>query len=828
MINSKARRIAGCFMLAGTAGVLSACDGGVASSSSTPANTASSSPVIPPVSSAQTVSSTPVASSSAPSVPVFNPPPEEVAGPPTLTMAINAGGGAATLDGIQYQADAYFTGGLTYTGNVDIAGTNEDDVYLSERYDSSSYAIPVANGNYEVHFNFSETYHQGEGLRVFNVMVENEMMLSNVDIYKTAGFNAALTEKVSNISVNDGTLNIEFQSVTALAKVTGIVIYKTSNVVTHADKGKDIFEARCKGCHEADGKAIGTRKDESGHDFDSLMISAMSMPIMPACDAECAYYTAKYIASVNPFFERPIPGPEPDMPTMDIDPAPVVMARLNKYEYNNTVRDLFGITSNPADDFPLDLTGVFKNDNEALSTSNFHVEVFDSLAAEIATEVVQAAWNGNRTVIPCDISAASCAQTVINDLGLKVWRRPLSNEESAALKSVYDSVQAAGNRQASMTALLRAMLLSPNFLFRPEIDENLSSNQARPLNAYELASRMSYFLWASTPDDALLAKAANGSLTNDATLRAEATRMLADPKSESLLTNFAETWLAFEYLKSHEVDTNLYPQYTDTIEDAFIEETRAFLKHIISEGRPISEIMNAKYTFLNETLANYYGVQGVSGDYMRRYNWPEGAKRRGIMGHGSSLTAHALPNKTSPVRRGTWIMDKFLCDRPPEPDGDVIAQFPTIPDGLNPRQVSELHKESSSICAACHTYVDPIGYGMENFSPVGQWRDFYPNGDAVDPSSELPTGEVFYSLTELADILAPKAQFTLCTIGYAMSYATGRVQNTLAAAGAETSDYPAIYDIYEKTKDSSHSITDIFTEIVLSPAFRQRRGANSQ
>jgi hypothetical protein len=247
----------------------------------------------------------------------------------------------------------------------------------------------------------------------------------------------------------------------------------------------------------------------------------------------------------------------------------------------------------------------------------------------------------------------------------------------------------------------------------------------------------------------------------------------------------------------------------------------------LKEGRPISEILNADYTFLNEPLANFYGISGVSGNQMRRYDWPEGSRRVGLLGHGSSLTAHSHPNKTSPVKRGTWVMDKLMCDRPPEPPGDVISQFPDLPEGLNPRAESELHKESSDICSSCHAYVDPIGYGMENFSPIGQWRDEYPNGDMVDSSSVLPTGEVFSSLPELAEILASKAQVTLCSISYAMTYATGRRFNTLYSQG-QPSDYPAVYQIYEKTKDSAHSITDVFTEIVLSPAFRMRRGADSQ
>jgi len=172
-------------------------------------------------------------------------------------------------------------------------------------------------------------------------------------------------------------------------------------------------------------------------------------------------------------------------------------------------------------------------------------------------------------------------------------------------------------------------------------------------------------------------------------------------------------------------------------------------------------------------------------------------------------------------------MDKLMCDRPPEPPADVIAQFPNLPEGLNPRAESELHKESSGICASCHAYVDPIGYGMENFSPIGQWRNEYPNGDHVDSSSMLPSGEHFSSLVDLAEILAAKHEVTLCSISYAMTYATGRRFNTLYEYG-QPSDYAAVYEVYQKTRDSAHSITDVFTKIAMNPAFRMRRGADSQ
>lgn len=824
------RQIAGPLVLVSTASVLGACvaDPGPTSSSA-PVNTTSSSIAVTPTSSAPAQSSAPaVSSSSAASTPGFIPPPEEMPGDPELVMAINAGGGATTLNGIQYQADAYFTGGETYEVDVDISGTNEDTVYVTERYDDSSYAIPVENGTYTVYFNFSETYHDAVGERVFNVVIEGQTRLANVDIFATVGFNAAMIENVAGIVVNDGTLNIAFNEVTAHPKITGIVIYKESTVKTHAATGKEIFDAKCLGCHEPNSKGIGTREDESGHDLHSLIEAALGMPV--ACDDECAYYTAKYIASVNPFFERPIPGPEPDAPIADIQALPPIMSRLGKGEYNNTVRDLFGINSNPADELPADTYGQFKNDNQSLTVTDFAVEKFFEISGSIATQVVEAAANGNRSVISCDINNASCAQTVINGLGTKIWRRPLSNVESSDLLALYNDVQGVtGNRATSMTALLRTMLFSPNFLYRPEFDQSLTSTQAQPLSAYELATRLSYFLWASTPDDQLLSKAADGSILNDATIRSEVARMLDDPRAETLVEEFALIWLDFGKFLSHDVDPVQFPFYTEEVAIDLLSETRNFLHHIVRDNRPLSEILDANYTYLNDRVANYYGVQGVTGSNFRMYQWPAGSKRKGLMGHASALTAHSHPAATSPVKRGTWIMDRFLCDRPPEPSADIIAAFPDLPSGLDPREKSEAHKESSAVCSSCHAYVDPIGYGMENFDPVGKWRDRYTiNNRVVDSSAELPNnGGTFSSLTELADILAQKGDVSVCSIGYALSYALGRRATTVYVPGNVSADYPAVYDIYQKTIDSAHSMHDVFTEIALSPAFRTRMGANT-
>jgi len=256
-----------------------------------------------------------------------------------------------------------------------------------------------------------------------------------------------------------------------------------------------------------------------------------------------------------------------------------------------------------------------------------------------------------------------------------------------------------------------------------------------------------------------------------------------------------------------------------------------FLEYMLDNNRPVTDIVNGNYTFLNGPLANHYGVSGISGESMAFHTWGENAIRRGILGHASVLMAHSHATKTSPVKRGIWVMDRIMCDRPSEPTPELLAQFPELPEGLNPREESELHKDSSTVCYTCHAYVDPIGYGLENFSPIGQWREAYPDGGPVNAQSQLPSGDAFSNLVGLSEALSKDPDVAMCAIQHSMSFALGRVVNTLeqiVGPNGEPTDYPAIYDVYKKTEANGHRFRDVLTEVVLSPAFRNRRGANSQ
>ncbi len=808
------KRVAGSTLLASALGLLAACGG------EEPTQPAPSTPT------------TPGGSTTSPTQPTT---PEPIA--PKLVYAINSGGSATTYNGVNYQADAYVTGGGSYTADGDISGTNEDALFQSERYNHPDqgnivYSLPVGNGTYTIYLHFAEVYQDATGARVFSVSAENQTVVSNLDIIASAGKNSPMTREVANISVTDGSLDIALTSVVDNAKISGLAVYATQVVLTTADKGKQYWDdLKCSSCHDV--KLKGLVQDGNGKPLTLSQISSSinaSMPILEpgSCVGECADYTAAYVKSANPFFGRePVQGaPEP---TAGIDPFPTIMSRLNKNEYNNTVRDLLNDNSKPADKFPSDITGRFSNDSQPLFLTKENIDGYYETSRTLATGAVQA---GSR-VLGCNPSDQSCADNILNNFATKAWRRPLADDEKRRLKSLYESAYSStNNRSSAITTMVRALLLSPNFIFRPEIDDNLNSNQGRDLSPYELASRLSYFLWASMPDDQLFAKAANNSLTNENVLKAEVARMLNDPKSQTLIDIYVEEWLAIVgSLEKHPADPKTFPNYTKTLEANLIQETLKTIEYIIDNNRPLSDLVKGRYTFLNGPVANHYGINGYSGETFRKHDWNDNSPRRGIIGQAAVLAGHAHGTKTSPVLRGFWVMDKLLCDSPPFPNDDVVSLFPKLPEGLNPRVFSEEHSESNPVCYSCHAFIDPIGYGLEGFDPIGRWRDTYPNGDAVDTSSVLPTGEIFSDLPELGSILANKPEFAICSIQWTMSYALGRELDLFSASAQDRTsarDYAAVHSVYKKTLESDHAILDVITEIVLSPAFRQRRGANSQ
>lgn len=401
------------------------------------------------------------------------------------------------------------------------------------------------------------------------------------------------------------------------------------------------------------------------------------------------------------------------------------------------------------------------------------------------------------------------ARKALNRFATRAFRRPVKPSELDRLCQIVSLVEKDGQPfERGIQVAVQAVLSSPHFLFRVESD-----HPGGKLNGYELASRLSYFLWSSMPDDRLIALAASGKLSKPSVLALESQRMLKDPRSSALGENFAAQWLNLRKLNIVQPDPKLYPGFSESLRTAMMSETRQFFDHVLREDRPVTDFLNAKYSFMNEELAKHYGISGVSGNEFRQVSLV-GTPRSGILTQASILTLTSNPTRTSPVKRGKWVLDQLLNQPPPPPP-------PNVPDlkgkeevaGKTLRQRMELHRKDP-VCASCHQRMDPIGFSLENFDGTGKWRT-QEDGTRIDASGVLPNGTKFDGPDELRGLLVSmKGDFYGCLADKMLTFALGR--------GTERSDKCYLDDI-SKTLARKPQFSTLVTQIVQSEPFRQRK-----
>ena len=407
-----------------------------------------------------------------------------------------------------------------------------------------------------------------------------------------------------------------------------------------------------------------------------------------------------------------------------------------------------------------------------------------------------------------------CARRIIERLTLRAYRRPSTPAELQGLMQLAESSLRDGESFEGMVqTVLQAVLVSPQFLFRIESDPAVGSGQAtRELDDYELASRLSYFLWSSMPDDALLGTAANGSLRSIDTLRRQARRMLADPRSSALVENFAGQWLQLRNLTLAQPDGERFPEFDEELRRSMLQESELFFDSIVREDRSILEFLDSDFTFVNETLARHYGIENIAGAQFRRVQLANG-QRGGLLGQASLLTISSYPTRTSPVLRGLWVLEAILGQSPPPPPPDVPElEVQEGPLGGTLRQQLEAHRSNEG-CMSCHLVMDAIGFGLENYDATGKWRER--DGDlALDTSGTLPGNHSFRSPAELRKILVDtEAQsFTRTLAKKLLTYALGRGVNRL--------DNPAIDQIQQHVVDAEYRFSALVDAIVSSEPFR--------
>lgn len=423
-------------------------------------------------------------------------------------------------------------------------------------------------------------------------------------------------------------------------------------------------------------------------------------------------------------------------------------------------------------------------------------------------------------IFSCKPTAAAeedkCARTILTRLSRLAYRRPVKSDDVDPLVTLYGSARKAGTFESGIEMALRGLLISTEFLFRMESDP--APGTSRRISDIELASRLSFFLWSSIPDEPLLAAAEKGQLSNPAELEKQVRRMLADRRAESLPSNFTGQWLYLRNLERVKPDDRQFPQFDDGLRAAFLEETRQFIASIAREDRSVLDLLNADYSYLNERLASFYGIPGVYGNDFRRVQMAD-ENRRGILGQASILTVTSYANRTSPTLRGKWVLENILGTPPPPPPPNVPSLKEDAGKGpvLTMRQRLEQHR-GNPVCATCHSRMDPIGLALDNFDGIGNWRtkEGGERGTPIDPAGVLPDGTKFNGPADLRRILGGRrAQVAQTVTEKLLIYALGR--------GIEYYDAPAVRKILRDAEAKDYRWSSLVLGIVNSTPFQMRR-----
>lgn len=528
------------------------------------------------------------------------------------------------------------------------------------------------------------------------------------------------------------------------------------------------------------------------------------------------------------------------------NPGRVVIRRLSHNEYQYTIMDLVGVEFDAKNNFPADGSGGggFDNYSRTLFVTPLKFERY----YEAAEFILQKAYNDQdlwNNIVPFQYeqrwweqignwtqdvfyeeytpfnSPVAAAESVIYPFASKAFRRFLKNEDKekfiGLFQKVYEGLSDKPNPERfnlSILEALKAVLVSPNYLYR--IEEESPYNGPYALSNFELASRLSFFLWSSMPDEELFQVAYREDLHDPRVLNKQVTRMLNDPKAKRFAESFVTQWLGIAKLKeSSPVDPEKFPEFTPNLRQAMYQQTVEFFYHCMTESKTFLDLLDSDYTFLNEDLANHYGIEGVQGDAFRKVSLMKGeGTRGGVLGMGSVLASTSLPLRTSPVLRGKWVLEEILGTPPPPPPPDVGE----LPEEANTGELSfrnllAVHRNNPA-CMSCHMKMDPIGLGLENFDAIGRWRNSYEK-DTIDASGVLASGESFEGPNELKQILLEKKETFARNLSEKMfTYATGR--------SIQFVDEPTLQKLQKSLLDNNFNPEKFIIELVNSYAFRYK------
>ncbi len=593
-----------------------------------------------------------------------------------------------------------------------------------------------------------------------------------------------------------------------------------------ADQTKPIFDKYCYECHGEKKQSAGISLHKiltwddafRNHKLMDNIVEQVKSEDMPPDEADEEMAPEDKAALVKVLQTVSAKIKSGDIPE---NPGRVTIRRLNRNEYNYTIRDLFGIKFQAGRDFPGDGAGGegFDNMGDALFVQPQLMEKYVAAAQNVITSLYSNPIAKDQVLIAkpnASITPEAAAKRVLSYHATLAYRKRVSDEDIAPLmKGFKQAIDAKLSYEEAMRIPLTAMLMNPQFLFRIEHDEAGKENWK--LNQFELATRLSYFLWSSMPDRELFKIADEGKLSDPEVLNAQVKRMIADDKFEAFARHFGGQWIGYEKLRDQaNPDEKRFPEFDLDLRVAMYREGVEFIKHLAREDQPILDLIDSEYSFLNEKLAAHYGIKtDLKGPALVKVALND-KRRGGVIGMGSVLTATSLPLRTSPVLRGTWILSSLLGDPPPPPlpDAGQLPADDTQGGGKTFREQLEAHRKNKR-CAACHAKIDPLGFGLENFDAIGRWREVEANGQKVDSRAILPGDVEFSTPQELkALLMGGKDKFSRNMVRKLLSYATGR--------GLEYYDEAALNQLMDELKKNDYKMQQLIVAVVHSKPFQQR------
>jgi len=578
------------------------------------------------------------------------------------------------------------------------------------------------------------------------------------------------TDKAGNVS-SEGSYTIVIDTVAPIASITGKPDASTSSTsasfvfsASDALSGLNLVEcqldaqayASCTSPQAYNGLAQGMHtfnlrvSDKAGN----LLVQSASWTVVMATPS-------------------PTPVSTPDPCAAPSQPGRVGLARLTTRQLENTLKDLTTFTSTAPQGFPRDdMTGGYVSMPETQLMSSLFVEMYMDWVFALAQQVVA---QPPAAVISCDYTvsnAATCVDKIISDFLYRAFRKPVVAADKTLFLNQYNAFS--GTPQEKMTTVLASIMFSPNFLYREITNPPAGSTNSLALNPYELASRLSYFAWETMPDATLLAKAQSGELSKPDVLATELKRLIQSPRIEGMARSITDQWFGYGSIWQHSLNTTTFPNFNNSMKQSMYNETLQFIKYLIQQNRPVAELVNAQYSFVDSNLASLYGISVPANTPLTMTNLAN-TTHQGILGHPGVLALTSSGEKTSIVRRGLWVNDKLFCTTFGAPPAGVDTTLPTnLPADATPRELMEAHRTNPS-CAACHSLIDPPGLVLETFDPLGRSRSLYSTGRTIDTSTTLTNGTLILDTKALNAYLAADKSFVSCVTKRIVPLAAGRV-----------------------------------------------------